>query len=79
MLNVCGHGLRPEVPFGGLAFFHGSGSPASRSGRMFLIPLFTTQEKVFEELLTNAHSTLTLSRHPKKREKKRWIISAMSH
>ena len=34
---------------------------------MFLIPFFTTQEKVFEGLLTNAYSALTLSRHPKKR------------
>lgn len=43
----------------------------------FYLPFLHPREKVFERLLTNAYSALTLSRHPKKQEEMR-IISAVS-
>lgn len=73
---------RPETLalFGGLACWHGSSSPAAgQAAGCFWSPFLHPREKVFEGLLTNAHSALTLSRHPKKEEKEMWIVSAMSH
>lgn len=67
--------------FGGLVSLYGPASPAvDQSVNVSLWPPFLQpRERIFEGLLTNAHSTLTLSRHPTKEEKEMWTISAMSH
>lgn len=45
--------------------------PEGQSVRLFLVALLTTQGEGFlNRLLTNAHGTLTLSRHPEKEEER---------